>query len=129
MNWFTAVVTSQEAADHYRKWGMDTSLVFDATTPFGFDSEQELEAFLEGVRDAIPYSVCEIQDVANDSLVSKIAFARAAGVFSGFTQRGHESVAQRMAYEKGVAEGKGLSDLCTLNAEDLDQFLSDVGWV
>jgi hypothetical protein len=129
MLYFTAIINGVDAINHYRKWGMDTSLVFDATTPFGFDSEQELEAFFEGVRDAIPYSVCEIQDVANDSLVSKIAFARAAGVFTGFTQRGHESVAQRMAYEKGVTEGKGLSDLCTLNAEDLDQFLSDVGWV
>lgn len=129
MPFYTAVIYSEEAVHHYRKWGFDhNEMVHRATHPYEFDSQAETVAFLEGVKDGIANLKAEIDPVPNEALISKIAFVGLDNAFRGVIRRGHATPALRQAYEQGVSEGVPHRDFLVVTGEDLEQFLSDVGW-
>ena len=128
MLYCTAIITDTNAINHYRKWGMDTDQVYQATVPFGFESQAQLASFLVGVEDGIKFTVCEVDEVAEDALVSRVAFAHADKAFKGFTQKNHSSVAERLAYEEGVKAAEPWSDLLVLEEPDRAEYLNNIGW-
>lgn len=106
--------------------GLKNEDVLNDLKIYDFETQVEANAFLRGVDEGIGYEECVVREVAADSTVAKIGFGKTQSRGTKSTPIKLASVAERIAYEKGVMEGEGWGNYRELDAGELEHYLQAV---
>lgn len=111
-----ALIFSTEAINAYQRSGF-TADVLNNTVEYQFDTQSELDLFLQGAELACGEEEgYELLDVAESTLVTRLAI-ESQGVEPIVVE--HETVADRKAFEKGLDAGDGWMSIHILQGEEL----------
>ncbi|MBD8088900.1 hypothetical protein IFT48_02825 [Pseudomonas fluorescens] len=118
-----AIVFSQEAVNQYHGAGF-TPAVMASTVGVEFQTQDELQSFLEGVGAIEGVEAYELGDTPPDASYSMIAFGDDDSDFqaSDFVKVEHGSVALKKAYEGGLEAGDGWLAHHVLWGEELTNY-------
>ncbi|MDT8925215.1 hypothetical protein RBE51_20695 [Pseudomonas taiwanensis] len=117
------VIYSTSSVSAFFEEGLKDDDVLNDLVLYEFETEAEGGAFLRGLDDGCGYEECVVREVESDSVTASISFGKGPSRSGKFTKVTLGSAAERIAYERGVAEGEGWAAYYALEPEDLKHYL------
>lgn len=123
MTIIVGVIYSTSSVSAFVEEGLKDEDVLNDLDLYQFETEAESGAFQRGLDDGCGYEECLVREVAPDSATARISFGKGPSRSGKSTKVVLGSVAERIAYEKGIAEGEGWATYHVLEPEDLQNYL------
>jgi hypothetical protein len=117
------VIYSTSSVSAFLDVGLKDDDVLQDLELYEFETEAEGGAFLRGLDDGCGYEECVVREVEADSVTARISFGKGPSRSGKSTKVMLGSVAERIAYEKGISEGEGWAAYHSLEPEDLKHYL------
>ncbi|AYG47889.1 hypothetical protein DV532_26765 (plasmid) [Pseudomonas sp. Leaf58] len=117
------VIYSTSSVSAFFEEGLKDDDVLNDLVLYEFETEVEGGVFLRGLDDSCGYEECVVREVEADSVTARISFGKGPSRSGKSTKVTLDSVAERIAYEKGVSEGEGWAAYHVLEPEDLQNYL------
>lgn len=114
------IVFSSDSSGIFDEQGLKDVDVLGDLRIHTFDTQEEADAFSDGVEAAVGYEECVVDPVGDRSLVSRISFGLEESRSQEFKEVEQNSVVEREAFEQGVEAGMGWMVYRTLDERQMD---------
>lgn len=120
------VIYSASSVSAFFGAGLKDEDVLQDLELYEFETEVEVGSFLRGLDDSCGFEECVVREVSADSAIARISFGKGPSRSGKSTKVTLGSVAERIAYEKGIAEGEGWATYHALESQDLKHYLDAI---
>jgi hypothetical protein len=114
-----AFVFSSTSAPLFHEEGLKHIDVLEDLKMFDLATEAEANAFCHGVDESVGWEECAVNQVAHDSKVAQVAFGKEESRNLDYKDIEFDSVAERLAFERGVEAGEGWFDHAQVEDEHM----------